>query len=169
MNLDKLKAVLGGKPGANNQSTPAPAASVENLNLSAEQTTAIAAALEEAVTAAKAEGHKEGAAAANDRLAAVVGHAKIKGTGKESAALALAVKSPQMSADDIADFVATHAGTPAAEGDSKTPKIEDRMHGQGADLALGAPMQQPGGQAAAVSGWDKAIAKLPGGKPAAAH
>jgi hypothetical protein len=162
MNLDKLKAVLGGKPGANDQTASMSTASVESLNLSPAQATAISAALEEAVTAAKAEGHKEGAAAAHERLAAVIGHEKIKGTGKEGAALALAVKSPQMSADDIADFVATHAGAPTTDAGDKTPTIEQRMHGQGADLSLGAPMKPAGGQAAEASSWDKAIAKLPG-------
>lgn len=85
---------------------------------------------------AKAEGVLEGRKVAHDRIAAIVADEKVK--GKEATALDLALKSPDMVAADVVAFV---AGLPAAQPASSTHKtIEQRMAGQGADLALGGPI-----------------------------
>lgn len=108
------------------------------------------AILEKAVTDAtakgRADGVAEGAKAANARIAAIVGDEKVK--GKVETALSLALKSPDMKAEDVVAFV---AGLPAAAPAAQT--IEQRMNGQGSDLSLGAPMNQP----KSSGSWDKAV------------
>ena len=148
MKLAGLMAALGRSSAAIGiaAATPAVAAPEALAGLSAEQQSFIGAAFDEGFSAAKAEGAK----AERERIGAVLSHEKIKGSGKETAAVALAMKSPAMSADEIAEFVASHVGSaPAAEGGSATPSIEQRMQGQGADLSLGAPMRPAGGHTAA--------------------
>lgn len=158
MNFEKLKAALGAKkPGATPQTEPT-AATADAAVLSAEQETTLTTALAEA----KAEGIKEGttasAKAANDRIAAILGSDKVK--GKTDAALSLAISVPDLSAEKVIEIVAAlPAGSTAAT-------IEQRMRGQGTALALGQPMQAP---QATASGWDKAIAKLPGAQRQASN
>ncbi|WP_262027581.1 S49 family peptidase [Microvirga sp. Mcv34] len=76
---------------------------------------------------AKSEGVAAGTKAANDRFASILADDRVK--GKERIALDLAVKSPSMSADDVASFV---AGIPAPVVASSVPPIAQR----GADAAL---------------------------------
>lgn len=87
----------------------APAASTEAGISKADHTAAIAAA--------RTEGHADGVKAANDRIAAVAAHEGIKGNpALLAAALDLAMKSPGMSAEDVASFVVANipAKAPAA-------------------------------------------------------
>lgn len=161
MSLKSLVAALGAKkPGDANPAASASAAG--DVEFTAEQETAVsaalAAALAQGVAQGKTEGAKEGGKAMLDRFGAILGNEKVK--GRETVALSLAMKSPEMSADDVVAFV---EGLPAG---ASAQTIQERMNGQGADLALGGPMQAPQGGAAASQGWDKAIAKLPGGKAA---
>lgn len=71
------------------------------------------------IAAARAEGVVAGATAANTRLNAVMSADGIKGEGpRMSAALDLAVKSPEMSAEDVSAFVTANvaaSGSSAAE------------------------------------------------------
>jgi capsid assembly protease len=99
------------------------------------------AQLDAAVTAARAEGvtqgKAEGAAAERERLTAILGNDKVK--GKAAAALKLAGKMPDASAEDVIEIVADMgAAAPAAT-------IEQRMQGQGTALSLGGPLQKPQG------------------------
>lgn len=94
------------------------------------------------LTQARTEGHtageKAGADAAYARISAILADEKVK--GREMIAIDLAVKSRDMSAADVVAFVSGLAApTPAAT----VPKIEDRMAGQGAALALGGPTADP--------------------------
>lgn len=59
-----------------------------------------------AIESARAEGVAEGASAANQRMSDIMAADGIKGNGKRmAAALDLAIKSPDMSAQDVSGFV----------------------------------------------------------------
>jgi len=60
-----------------------------------------------AVAKARSEGIVEGRKAAHERLSAVIGMEGVK--GREMAALDLAMKAPDMSAEDVASFVSQHS------------------------------------------------------------
>lgn len=85
-----------------------------------------------AINNATAEGTKAGTKAAHDRFAAILSNAKVK--GHEVVALDLAVKSPEMAAADVVEFVA------ALPKQTAVPSIAERMGGNGALLALGGPI-----------------------------
>lgn len=89
-----------------------------------------------ALTAADvSRAREEGAKAANERLAAIMGNPKVK--GREGAALALATENPGMSADAVASFVESHipaasasagaGGQSAAGGQHRS--IQERQEG----------------------------------------
>lgn len=103
---------------------------------------------EAAAKAAKADGVAEGRKAERERLAAILADDKVK--GRELTAINLALQSPDMAAAAVVAFVATLPATAPAT-------IEQRMQGQGADLALGQPMRQPN---AGQGGWGKAVASV---------
>jgi len=105
-------------------------------------------------SAGKTEGVAEGRKAAHDRMSAIVSSEKVK--GKVETAVDLALKSPDMSAEDVVAFVEK---LPAAAAAS-VPSIETRMAGQGAGLALGQPINP--GTAGKASGdiWGDAVAKV---------
>lgn len=64
-----------------------------------------------AVKAAADKGAADGAKAANDRIAAIVATEGVKGNASRlAAAIDLAVKSPAMSAEDVAGFVTANVG-----------------------------------------------------------
>lgn len=70
-----------------------------------------------AVKAAADTGRAEGAKAATDRLSAALGAEGVKGdAGRMSAALDLAIKSPGMSGEDVAVFVATNVAASGGKG-----------------------------------------------------
>lgn len=108
------------------------------------------------LAAAKEAGHAEGAKAATDRLATVLGADGIKGDGKRmSAALDLAVKSPAMSAEDVVSFVAGNvapAEAPKAEGSADPAAYEN-------ERLANAGQAQPGGKPQARSGLSARITK----------
>lgn len=79
-----------------------------------------AAAQDQAVKAAAAEATK----AAHDRMQAILGDARVQ--GKERAAMHLALKSPGMSADDVAAFVAENIAAAAS-----VPGIASRVENTG--------------------------------------
>ena len=60
-----------------------------------------------AVAKARSEGITEGRKAAHDRLSAIVGMEGVK--GREMAAFDLAMKAPDMSAEDVVSFVSEHS------------------------------------------------------------
>jgi hypothetical protein len=90
-----------------------------------------------AVANATAAGATAGRKAAHDRFEAILADDKIK--GKETTALDLALKSPEMAAADVVSFVAALPAAAAQPAANAQPKINQRMNGQGADLALGGP------------------------------
>jgi len=90
------------------------------------------AQVEASIDAAAAVARTAGANAVYEKFAAILGSDKIK--GREAVALSLAVKSNDMSADDVIAFVASLPKQAAA------PTIEQRMGGQGAALAMGGPI-----------------------------
>lgn len=93
----------------------------------------------------KAAGITEGRKAEQDRFKAILADEKVK--GREATALDLAIKSPDMKAEDVVAFV---AGLPVG---AKSPTIEQRMGGQGGDLSLGGPMKAP----SVGASWGKVI------------
>jgi signal peptide peptidase SppA len=123
-------------------------------DIDAETNVVTAVAHQEAVAAAEArgreagtaEGTAQGRAEANERMAAILAHEDVK--GREGAALALAIASPDMSADAVASFVKTHAG-------AAVPPVEQRS--QGAEVGAGpeADNRQP-----AASSWKKITGKV---------
>lgn len=87
---------------------------------------AVAAARAEGHAAGKAEGEKVGATAAYQRLSAILGDEKVK--GRESAAIDLAIASPEMSADSVVAFVSKHgaaAGPAPANAGSRLDALMD--------------------------------------------
>ncbi|MFN4098158.1 MAG: hypothetical protein ACK4GT_00140 [Pararhodobacter sp.] len=72
---------------------------------------------EAAVSAARAEGKKEGASEASARLVTALGADGVKGDpGRMSAALDLAQKSPGMSGEDVAAFVVANVSAASGKG-----------------------------------------------------
>lgn len=111
---------------------------------------------EAAVKAAEEKGRADGARAANDRLAAALGADGVKGNAARMAAvLDLAQKSPGMSGEAIAEFVAANV---SADAGGAAAYEQER--------AAAAGLAQPGKpkpQEAASSMWDKAVARVNGG------
>jgi len=133
------------------QTTGAPAADTAGSDyIDLEQHKAACAKAREA---GKAEGLAEGAKAANDRMSAIVGDEKIK--GRADTAMSLALKSPDMKAEDVVAFV---AGLPIAAPTATAPTIAERMQGQGGALAMGPPMTNSP-QAGIDDLWAAAAAK----------
>lgn len=87
----------------------------ENGTPAAETTAGIPKADHDAAVAtARKEGETAGAKVERDRFAAVIGAEGIKGdAAKMAAAIDLAIKSPGMSAEDVAGFVKTNVSTAA--------------------------------------------------------
>lgn len=109
-----------------------------------EHDAALASARTEAHTRGVTEGKTAGAKEASERFSAILASDKVK--GKEVAAIDLAMKSPQMSAEDVIAFVDKNIAAGA-----KVASIEQRMNGQGSALSLGAPSSPP----TAAGGWGK--------------
>lgn len=106
-----------------------------------------------AVAAAEKKGYDAGAKAAGDRLNAALGADGVKGdAGRMAAAIELAAKSPAMSGEDIAAFVATNVG--AAKPGASTYE-QQRLAASG--LAQPAPVQTA---PAASAGWAKTAEKI---------
>lgn len=107
------------------ENSGAPAAEVAGISRAEHE-----AAVKSAADAARADGAK----AATDRLAAALGADGIKGdAARMSAALELAVKSPSMSAEDVAAFVVANVGGGAPEADYEASRL--RAAGQAAPSA----------------------------------
>lgn len=124
------------------------------------------AQVDAAVTAARTEASTAATAAANERFGAILGHADV--AGRESAALALAIENPSMSADSVVAFVVKHV--PAASAAVQTPErktIADRAKQAGGTAGVNnAPLTgdaaRPGGEqsteaAQAKEGWAAAL------------
>ncbi len=98
----------------------------------------------------KAEGATAGAAAAYERMGAIVGNAGVK--GRESAAVSLAISSPAMPADAVVAFVGAHVAAPTAGGASRLDAlVPDHAVGADAEAAGAAKPDPAAGLAAAVS------------------
>lgn len=94
-----------------------------------------------AVAAARSEGEASGIKSATDRFTAILGADGIKGDpARTAAALDLAVKSPGMSADDVASFVAGNVG--AGKTDAAGYE-QQRLAAAG--LAQPQPVKKPAG------------------------
>lgn len=111
-----------GKTMADNQDTPA----VEAAGISLQQHNG---ALEAAKTESKTAGLAEGKNLANKRFAAIMADEKTK--GREKIALDLALKSPDMAAADVVEFV---AGLPAGQS---APPLGQRMEQHNNNLQPG--------------------------------
>jgi hypothetical protein len=132
------RAAMGGTSGALHGDLPA----------------AVATARAEGVTEGRAAGLKEGAQAAYSRLSTILGHADVK--GRESAALDLAIASPDMAAEAVVSFVAKH-GAAAAPAADAAPK-RDRL-----DAAMNDPKvteDAPKGAPSADATWDGIVSGL---------
>jgi len=82
---------------------------------------------ETAVSAARAEGEKAGADSERQRLAAIVGAEGVAGNAKKmSAAMELAAKSPQMSAEDVIGFVSANVTAAPEKPEAPSASLEDR-------------------------------------------
>lgn len=114
------------------------------------------AAHDSAVASARADG----ATAAYARITAIISAEGVKGNaGRVTAAIDLAVKSPGMSAEDVAAFVTANvaAGEPtAAAPAAPAASLANRLAAAGADPLAGA--DQPD-QAKTQAGWSKAAAQ----------
>lgn len=109
-----------------------------------------------AVSKATETGRAEGAKAATDRLSAALSAEGIKGDGKRmAAAAALAVKSPGMSAEDVAAFV-TENVAPAAE--AKAPPADPAASYESERLATAG--QSHAGGAKPVSGLHARVTRM---------
>ena len=92
-----------------------------------------------AVAAAETKGRDEGAKAANDRLGAILGAEGIKGDGpRMAAALDLAMKSPDMKAEDVTAFVT--GNLPAASAPDKETDADQYERDRVAAAGLSAPV-----------------------------
>lgn len=132
-------------PGKNPQ-TNAPAAAVITQN-------DVDAAVQAASEQAKADGIKEGAAAATSRFNEVMSAKGVAGNpARVSAAFDLACKSPDMPAADVAAFVTAHS--PAVDTKPKT-SLNNRVTNDGDDLP--GSDENPDKEAAAAGVWDDAI------------
>ena len=100
---------------------------------------AVAAARTEGHATGVLEGSTAGAKATTDRLTTILSSDKV--TGKEVAALNLAITSPEMSADAVIAFVEKNVSATAAP-----LSIAARTAGQGALLALGHGADKPKGE-----------------------
>lgn len=99
------------------------------------------AAVAKAVTEGKADGFK----AANDRMAAILGAEGIKADGKRMAAgLDLALKSPDMAADDVVAFVSGNVAAATATAPAPKGGAYEQQR-----LAAAQLVQPGGGQPAA--------------------
>ncbi len=79
---------------------------------------AIAEAAKDAVSAAFTEGEESGAKVERERLTGILSAEGIKGDGKRmSAALDLAAKSPDMSAEDVTGFITGNVSDAKADSD----------------------------------------------------
>lgn len=105
-----------------------------------------AAAMTVAVDKAKTESFAAGRKASDDRMAAILADEKVK--GREAMAMDLALKSPDMKAEDVVAFVAK---LPAA---GAVPSIAERAQGHG---DLGLPAGKP---ADARAGWAKVTERV---------
>lgn len=125
----------------------------ENTGASAADNAGISKAEhEQAVNLAADTGRQEGASAATDRLVAALGADGIKGDAKRmQAALELAVKSPAMSGEDVAAFVAANVPLAAAAAQALTQADYEAGRMAGAGLA------KPGEEPAAQSGLSRRI------------
>jgi signal peptide peptidase SppA len=102
-----------------------------------------------AVKAARSEGEVVGTKAATDRLVAALGAEGIKGdASRMAAALDLAVKSPGMSGEDVAGFVAANVGaSPKASADAGYDAHRLATAGQAQ------PAAKPGNAAKGTASW----------------
>jgi hypothetical protein len=105
------------------------------------------AGVKAAAEAARAEGEAAGAKAATDRLVAALGAEGVKGdAGRMSAALELAQKSPGMSGEDVAAFV---AGNVASAGKQEPAADYERQRLAG--IAKPGAVQTGGGKKATIN------------------
>lgn len=115
-----------------------------------------------AVTAAMDRGRADGAEAATERLAAVLSADGIKGDGKRmAAALDLAVKSPAMSATDVATFVTGNVAAASAD----RPETDAATYEQERLATSG--QAQPGKKPKASSGLHDRVTRMVEGMKAA--
>jgi hypothetical protein len=100
-----------------------------------------------AVKAARTDGEAAGAKTATDRLVAALGAEGVKGdAGRMSAALELAQKSPGMSGEDVAAFVAGNV----ASGEKQEPAA-DYERQRLAGIAKPGAVQPSGGKKATIN------------------
>ena len=110
----------------------------------------------EAHEAAIAKAGADATAAANERMAAVMGADGVKGDGKRmAAALDLAIKSPGMSAGDVAAFVAGNVGN--TKPDAATYE-QERLAAAG--LTETSKNSSAGKAEKAKAGWAKAFSRI---------
>lgn len=132
---------------ASNSETP-PAAATTEERLMPDTPNAAAAAIAGAVDAAAianatATGKAEGFKAANERLGAILGAEGVKGDGKRmSAALDLAMGSPDMAADAVTAFVTANVAAATTTEPNKQQSYDSRRQ-------AAAPMAQPHAAASA--------------------
>jgi signal peptide peptidase SppA len=93
---------------------------------------------------AVADARTASATAERDRITAILADAKVK--GRERAALDLAMKSPAMSAADVAAFV--DANVPAANAEAQA--FADRLAANAAETAVGLKGGKPKGATASI-------------------
>ena len=140
----------GDEPGADASisEAPPPAASTVEGQMS-DTTNAAAAAIAGAADAAAianatATGRAEGVKAANERLGAILGAEGVKGDGKRmSAALDLAMGSPDMAAEAVTAFVTANVTAAATAAEPNKQQSYDSRR------QAAAPMSQPQAAAAA--------------------
>lgn len=139
--LTRAKTPKGGRLISPNRSS----SMSENNGVPAAENAGISQAdHERAVADAQQSGFKSGEQAATDRLSAALGAEGIKGdAGRMAAALDLAVKSPSMSGEDVAAFVAANVGAVASSAPSQQQYEANRMAGAG--------LAKPGDEPAAKS------------------
>lgn len=106
---------------------------------------------EAAVTAARAEGKKEGASEASARLVTALGAEGVKGDpGRMAAALDLAQKSPGMSGEDVAAFIVANVG--AATSETKPAADYEASRLAAAALAQPGNRAEPGAGRSVLAG-----------------
>jgi hypothetical protein len=126
--------------------TPAPGGASQTAGISEADHTS-------AVEAAKAEGHAAGFAAANTRLAAILGADGVKADGKRmAAALDLAIQSPGMAAEGVTAFVTANVGATEAAKPAQTYEQNRLAAAALAQSGTGGQQQQKSGLSALVDG-----------------
>lgn len=110
----------------------------------------IDAARSEGHATGKTEGTKEGATNERTRISAIIGSDEAKERGTLASHLAF---ETDMSADAAKAMLGKSAKEAASSG---APTIENRMQGQGADIALGNKPVKGGDAGATASAWDSA-------------